>query len=520
MSINNLENITSNSEKIYSVQKPDVSFFDEPESPDSIINKKYRNLLASSNDYSLDIDLSLPLGYVKDQFFSVQSDLASLKRDLEQLLSNIYLKTSINEKISEAHKKVWEEVLKHNNINEQAPSYISFSEYKYAERTMTTSCRRLIDEFHKAINQSYFSGIYDLRRLIFYMQNEALCIRDILINKYGEDYEDDSQKQIALQFDAWTKMASHFAQRARQSLISTPEEIPASELDKVTKKQAIEFQAFFSIRLSAIHDESQHILNFLKRDYVDNCDIFYERYLLQSMNFKKDIVSPMEIDFFTTTFSRNTPVLSEELITARNVINSNFGMIISDLIQRNQIISSNVDNLFKLIETKKKYCNYISQLSLVGQSKPVILAAIKKDDYAGIFNNTTLNYNIESELVSNHASLDNLDQDHHPQYLLKNGGTITGNINVSANAKIDGVHLSTHSHSGLDGSERIKSSDIDYNSTRSDQRPEKPSLIEVVEYSADILDGGVPIVDGIIDIEVSDSMITDSNEIIIEVIEI
>jgi hypothetical protein len=505
---------------MYEEQKPDVSFFDEPESPDSIIDKKYRNLLASSNDYSLDIDLFLPLGYIKDQFLSVQSDLASLKRDLEQLLSNIYIKTSINEKINEAHKKVWEEVSKQNNINEQPPSYISFSEYKYAERTMITSCRKLVNEFHKAIGQSYFSGIYDLRRLIYYMQNEALCIRDILINKYGEDYEDDSQKQIALQFDAWTKMASHFAQRVRQSLISTPEEIPASELDKVTKKQAIEFQAFFSIRLSAIHDESQNILNFLKRDYVDNCDIFYERYLLQSMNFKKDIVSPMEIDFFTTSFSRNMPVLSEELITARNVINSNFGMIISDLIQRNQIISSNVDSLFKLIETKKKYSNYIIQLSLVGQSKPIIVAAIKKDDYAGIFNNTTLNYNIESELLSNHASLDNLDQDHHPQYLLKNGGVITGDISVESNVKIDGVHLSTHSHSGSDGSERIRATDIDYDSARSEQRPERPSLIEVVQYSVDILDGGVPSIDGIIDIEVNDSLINESNEIIIEVIEI
>jgi hypothetical protein len=80
--------------------------------------------------------------------------------------------------------------------------------------------------------------------------------------------------------------------------------------------------------------------------------------------------------------------------------------------------------------------------------------------------------------------------------------------------------LSTHSHSGSDGSERIRATDIDYDSARSEQRPERPSLIEVVQYSVDILDGGVPSIDGIIDIEVNDSLINESNEIIIEVIEI
>lgn len=522
MSINNIENVTNGSDKFYQSTKSDVSFFDEQKSPQTVIEERYKGLLPSRIDYEQDIELSLPISFIKEEIFQIQSDLLSLKYDLETLLSKVYIKSSINQNLEEAHKKLWEEVKKENNITDTAPDYVSFSEYKYAERTMSTSCRRVLNEYHAAVAQTSFGYIYDLRRLVAFIQNEAVCIRDILLYKFGEDYEDDSQRQTALQFDAWAKMASHFSQRTKKTLISSPAEIPVSELDKVTKKQAVEFQAFFSIRLNALQDECQNVLNFLKRDYVDNCDIFYERYLSQSLQFKKDISSNLELDFLTTTFSRETPILSEELNIARNVINSNFGMILTDLVQRNQIINSNVDNLFRIIESKRKYSNYIYQLSFKGQTKPVIITSPKEDKYEGIFNNTILPYNMESDLISNHASLDNLNEDHHPQYLLKNGGTITGNIQVDPNIKIDGVHLSTHSHTGLDGSERIRSTDIDYDSPRTSisNTLVKPNSIEVISYNADIIDGGVPVLDGIIDIEVDDSLVTDNHEIIIEVIEL
>jgi len=522
MSVNNLENITNASDKFYRAEKADVSFFDQPKSPQEVIDEKYKGLLPTSLDYSLNLEISLPLDYVKQEISRAQVDLMNLKSDLESLLSIIYIKSTINENLEEAHKKIWEDVKKQNNISDNAPEYISFSEYKYAERTMSTSCRKLLDEYHLALTEASFGYIFDLRRLIIFMEHEAMCIVNILLHKFGEDYEDSSQKQTALQFDAWAKMASHFSQRVRKTLTSSPGEIPASELDKVSKKQAIEFQAFFSIRLNVLHEESQNVLNFLKRDYVDNCDIFYERYLSQSIEFKKDISSTLEFDLLTTGFALDTPVLTQELNLARNVINSSFGMIMADLIQRNQIISSNVDNLFKLIQSKRRYSNYIYQLSFKGEKKPIIISATKEDKYMAFFNNTILPYNTESYLISNHASLDNLNENHHPQYLLRNGGKIIGDIEVQSNVKIDGVHLSTHSHSGADGSERIRSVDIDYSSARNsrEQKPTKPTAIEVVEYFSDIVDGGVPVIDGIVDIEIDDNMLNDSNEIIIEVIEI
>jgi hypothetical protein len=197
-------------------------------------------------------------------------------------------------------------------------------------------------------------------------------------------------------------------------------------------------------------------------------------------------------------------------------------MVLSDLVQRNEIIDSNADNLFKLVQTKRKYANYIYQLSFKGQPKPIIIKTVAEDKYSTIFNSAVYTYRDESDLISNHASLDNLLEDHHPQYLLKNGGVITGDISVSGNAKVDGVKISSHSHNGSDGSERIRASDIDYSSTKEDSSvvPNKPSSLSVSQYVTDIVDGGVPVIDAIIDIEVDDSIADQSHEIIIQVIEI
>jgi hypothetical protein len=521
MSINNLENITAANDNFYQKEKADVSFF-EDNPPIDTMSQEYHGYIPSKTDYALRPEFFVPLAFVKSGVLQTYSFISETKLDLESLLSNVYINNSLNSNLEESHKKLWEELKRYNQVTESVPDYISFREYLYAERSMSTASRRLLEEYHRAISQSSFSYLYDLRNLLTFMLNEAICIKDILLYKFGEDYEDDSQKQVATEFDAWSKIASQFTQRVKEIITSSPGEIPATELDKISKKQAVEFQAFFSIRLNAIHEEIANILNSLKRDYVDNCDIFYERYLTQALQFKKDIVSSMEVDFYTTSLTKELPFLADELLIATNVINANFGMVLSDLVQRNQIIISNADNLFKLVQTKRKYANYLYQLSFKGQSKPIIIKKVTEDKYSSIFDGAVYTYRDESDLISNHASLDNLLEDHHPQYLLKDGGTITGNISVLANVKVDGVHLSTHSHNGADGSEKIKASDIDYSSTKDDisVKPNKPSSLSVSQYVTDVVDGGVPVIDAIIDIEVDDAVANQSHEVIIQIIEI
>jgi len=521
MSINNIQQNVNGSNNFYSAEKADVSFF-EQKSPQKYIDENPNGIIPGKFEHALRPDYFIPLEGCRGEIIQTYNFLYQTKSTLEKLLSNIYINPSINISLEESHKKLWIELLKYNSTEKTVPDHISFSEYKYAERSMSTSARRMLENYHQSISQSSFAYLFDLRNLLTLMLNEASNIKDILLLKFGDDYEDDSQKQIALQFDSWAKMASQYTQYIRQTIISPPDQIPASELDKTTKRQSVEFQAFFSIKLNAIHDETKNVLESLKRDYLDNGDIFYQRYISQSIDFKNQIVSSMELDYYTTAMSREMPVMTEELLSATNIINSNFGMILTDMTQRNHIINSNVQKLFTLVLTKRKYSNYIYQLSSKGQPKPVIIKNVKDDQYSKIFDSTHQTYRTESDLVSSHASLDDLTEDHHPQYLLRQGGSISGNISIENDARIDGVRISTHAHTGSDGSEKIKSIDIDYTSVRETEEliPPQPVSVNIVEYVADILDGGVPSADAIIDIEIDDNAYNENHDYVIEVIQI
>jgi len=486
MSINNIQQNTNGSNNFYSAEKADVSFF-EQKSPQKYIDENPNGIIPGKFEHALRPDYFIPLEGCRGEIIQTYNFLYQTKSTLEKLLSNIYINPSINISLEESHKKLWKELLKYNSTEKTVPDHISFSEYKYAERSMSTSARRMLENYHQSISQSSFAYLFDLRNLLTLMLNEASNIKDILLLKFGDDYEDDSQKQIALQFDSWAKMASQYTQYIRQTIIST-----------------------------------KNVLESLKRDYLDNGDIFYQRYVSQSIDFKNQIVSSMELDYYTTAMSREMPVMTEELLSATNIINSNFGMILTDMTQRSHIINSNVQKLFTLVLTKRKYSNYIYQLSSKGQPKPVIIKNVKDDQYSKIFDSTHQTYRTESDLVSSHASLDDLTEDHHPQYLLRQGGSIGGNISIENDARIDGVRISTHAHTGSDGSEKIKSIDIDYTSVRETEEliPPQPVSVNIVEYVADILDGGVPSADAIIDIEIDDNAYNENHDYVIEVIQI
>jgi len=521
MSVNNIQQNVNGSNNFYSAEKADVSFF-EQKSPQEVIDASKIGIIPGKFEYALRPDYFIPLNGCRSQIIQTYNFLNEIKITLEKLLLNIYINPSINIALEESHRKLWKELLKYNSTQKNVPDHISFNEYKYAERSMSTSARRMIENYHESISQSSFAYLFDLRNLLIFMLNEASNIKDILLLKFGDDYEDDSQKQIALQFDAWGKMASQHTQYIKQTILLSPGEIPASELDKTTKKQAVEFQAFFSIKLNALHDETKNILESLKRDCIDNSDIFYQRYLLQSIDFKNEIVSSMELDYYTTAVSKELPIMTQELLSATNIINSNFGMILADMIQRNSVINFNIEKLFSLVISKRKYSNYIYQLSFKGQPKPVIIKSVKNDEYARIFDSTHETYRTESDLISSHSSLDNLTENDHPQYLLRSNGTIDGDIFVKNNAKIDGVNISTHSHTGSDGSQRIRSADIDYSSVREagELAPAQPVSVSIVQYVTDILDGGIPVADAIVDIEIDDNAHNENHDYIIEVIEI
>jgi hypothetical protein len=181
------------------------------------------------------------------------------------------------------------------------------------------------------------------------------------------------------------------------------------------------------------------------------------------------------------------------------------------MVQRRSNLRSKFDRLTSLNLQRKKYISYIDQLSAKASTRPRILIEVKEDKTSSIFDRVIIDENRNQTLKSSHGLLDDLNEDNHPQYLLRSGGNISGNIGVADKITIDGVDLSAHAHTGQDGSMRIKSTDIDYETPREDIELFGASTISEMQVSVsafvpDIRTGGMPVVDVVLDIEIPDEI--------------
>jgi len=542
MSINNIQSYSTDAKEIYADYKFGDTFYRD-KAPANQIPPRLAGLLPNASDYSFRTDYYIPLDSVKQQILNSENILAATKDNIENnLLRKIYINPYLDPDLEESHFRIWDEssplmnipdkkqetvfrtqVIEDNietiptivdDINTVAkdnpPRYICFDEYLFAERHASTAGRRLVNEYDQAVAQATFSYFYQLRKLLNLFLNEISYIKNSLLLDFGDEYENPTQQQIALQYDTWGKIAVHYSQRIAKTIVSKPGEIPNAELDKISKKQAAQFQAFFAIRLNAVDAEINDQIASLKRDLIDNCEIFYSRFVSPSLRISKDISNPLEFDYLTTKFSKDNPILSGELIVATNLIKGNFASIHADCMQRFEMMSARVDSMMSLIHEKRKYANYISQLGNKSVQKRQVLQTVENDLYSSLFRNIYSNTNRNNTFLSSHSKLDGLLDDDHPQYILKDKGNITGDIFVKEGITIDGVDLSEHAHTGSDGSHRIKSTDIDYENIRALNATQnsyavKPLSVTVDGFISDIIPGGVPVFDTVISIEVDDA---------------
>jgi len=477
--------------------------------------------------YGSDQTYSVSLAIVRQEVVNTISKLNQFKLDLDDLLRQVKLDPLSSPSLDEAHKYVWDQI----NATEIAfpkievegylgeikyprPPFICFDQYIFSETNDTRGYRRFVKEYDNIISNSSFGHLYDYREIIKCLLAEAACIKFSLTRDFGTSYEDESQQQIAAHYFYWLKMALHYQELFAKNIPLRPTLLPEAEVDKTTKKQAAQFQAFFSIKVDSLTTVIDSQLESLYNDLVLNCNIFYDSFLGPALRFKTKVVSDFSVDLRTTNMKSTLPIMSEEAAIALLVAEGNFKSLVSDLIERRNTTTTKIESLYQNILQRRKYAGYISQLSIKAIKKEKIIAQniSNLENYQTLLQSIVKNNDV-NPLRSSHALLDDLNQDSHPQYLMKSGGKITGDVSVENEAKIDGVKISTHSHSGSDGSERIRSIDIDYDSVRRDIKLKQINLLQneiiisVDSFTPDILQGGTPVADVNISVEVPDEFV-------------
>jgi len=482
--VNSQEQYSEVSNNIYGDYKFQDSLFTNPTGA-TAYKAVGRNAYNRNADTSIKQAYSIPIDFVKREAESAQILITDTINDIENLMKKVYINPNINNDLLVAHQNLWDEL--HKNLYTTQPQAVSVYNNRVIDSLKINSVQNLpqsngIDISEKDLQES--DGIVTI--LPFPPPS-------------SDAYKDRKDEMVKVRIP----IPGH---------INFEEINFAEKINSTTSRKFLE-EFYYAIAHSTFSYFLQFrklLLQSLKRDLEENSLIFYTRYLAPGLKFSSEIGSPFDLDYQTTSFKKRFPFLTEEMLIASALLKGNFTSIMADVVDRHHIVMGKTDALMQLIHEKRKYANYISQLSIKGLPKPNVLLNVTNDVYAQIFSGAMISLTRKDTLKSDHQLLSGLDENDHPQYLLRDGGQIIGDIQVAEGITIDGVDLSDHAHTGADGSRKISSLDIDYGLARSSDYAQdaakKPVSVSVGQFNVDIVNG-LPRCDAVINIEVTDDII-------------
>lgn len=413
----------------------------------------------------------VPIADIRANVFFTENLINELIRELDANLEKVNINPYSNIDLEISHKAVWKDAVKHHEMASELPipDYITYEQYVYASQHLCRSCRDFVKNYDLTISHTSFGYLLEIKRVLKSILNEITLIKNIAIHDFGDSYREETESEVAKHMHNWVNAALHYVKEISKEITTSTSGLPTTEVEKLTEGHAARFQSFFAIKVNSYTSEIQTITNLLKRDSVDIADIFYSNYLLPALKFKSSVIDPLAFDFSTTQMAQECPTLAGEMLIAENSVTGNLGSVITDYVERRIQFASRMEAILQLINLKRRYVSYIIQLESIATQRVRPLVQVSDENipkYKEIFSTISVDSENRNNLRSYHGQLDGLDQDDHPQYLRRDGGIITGAIDLAPGATIGGISIAEHTHSGLDGSSPVNAVNIDYTSAR------------------------------------------------------
>jgi len=236
--------------------------------------------------------------------------------------------------------------------------------------------------------------------------------------------------------------------------------------------------------------------------------MYYKNFLGPAVKSRSLMAYPLELSLLSTAMKKKSPILAGEVVSASSAINGNLASLLADFKQRKINTEKRLMGLLGTIRDKRKYVSYTLQMEQkCGYQNKHVFVDVTDSSSDGVFSSSMIDTEKRNSLSSSHGYFADLQEDHHPQYLLKSGGEIIGDLTMAPDTTIAGVNIPTHSHDGLDGSVKIKASSIDYSDDRravTEIDPEK-ILIDVDSFSQKITLAGDPLIDMTVNVKLDEN---------------
>ena len=498
-----------------------IGYFDDVKNPLG----KYTDLVRGSvmkSAYQQNISPQIVISEITDTTLVLHKVIA----EIDQFLSVTYVSSSVSPLLEEAHHHVWSEVVNKTNTDiddeitiakDIAPDYISYAEYRYAKEHACRGCRTLVIEYDSYISKTIIGHYFTIRTILEFFMHEISCVREVTEDLIGDEYEDETEQKVAKEFYYWAISIKQYTKQLAQEITAIPPQLPQSELDTINKVEAAQFEAFFSLKVNSFQSETKKLLGLLKREMVDTCEMFYKNLLGPAMKSRSMIAYPLEIKLLSSTMRVKAPELAAEVVDAASSINGNIASLLADLNQKNINADKRFNAVRDIMREQRRFISYIRQLQLKSSAtvkiNPLydnnIFVNVVEDQHAPYFEQAIVTNLKSQSFNSSHGYFNDLLEDHHPQYLMRSGGVITGDIEIAGTARIAGIDLANHSHDGTDGSSYVRASNIDYTQDREEASLLASSItdnflsISVDSFAPDILTGGRPVVDVILSSEIN-----------------
>lgn len=395
------------------------------------------------------------LPFLREMIKALIEETEAVKAEASDVLREFNLTIQPQSRLLEAQTQI-------TGISE-TPDHVSFDEYKTVSTLNHRAAGYIKHEYEYSMRGASGHNALDVYTIASIVNNEARNIDDFITNYLG-DMNDSSEYRTVELFQDWAKASFEHTGALRYFLAARDalrNKLSVSEVAQISSDRSRQHQAVFQAKLNVINKQFETELESFKKENGALADVFYKRIYGPALYFRTRVMKDIE-PRNSSEVSRT--VLGNEMLTAQASLNANFAGILTDHLRRNQLYTQRIDGLFQKMQARSAYRGYIDQLS--GQGLKRVTPFIPADSVKSYENIGYIGTPLEEQdpWVSEHDLLDGTENDDaHPQYILRDGGSVLSDLYVEPGVKIAGVDLPAHSHKGLDvdGTAQISGADIE-----------------------------------------------------------
>ena len=463
--------------------------------PQSPFDREYRPTPGSNAQFS---DQSSPgegsLTYANPELIEVRlrslldkvdGFLVDLNADMQRYA--LPADNGVDKRLKDAHTIEWPRELG------SPPENINYQYYKALKLRDTTTAAYITKRYEEAARDVTGTSSLDIMSLLKVFRQEILLIQRFMSTTV-KDFDDSSEYRSLESVQDWLQSCEGYEGQLRQVFQAGKQaSITIPEVDAATEKQARHTQAVLKVKLNAQNAAFHRELEAFKRDFADYAEVFYEKVLKPPMDYRLNIGREMR---------HTKDPLQAEIESVSKGLKASMSFAIADQFRRKSSFDGYVTRLLDKLENQTHLRIAMHKLAEKGKPipksgprimvtesppAPVVEHFSDADDSHYTYSDPN-DYVDKTDLSSPHSALHGLEQDDHPQYLLRAGGEITGPIALGPEGKIDGITPSKHRHTGSDGSPQIHGSDI-IGGTLSDDAidgtkvPPTPKNLKMIDYS-------------------------------------